>query len=236
MSKKPYIKKFGKISEFKIWIVDGNYVRKHIDEEFTNFGQHYRFPFIPKNEFWIDKDHGEPEEKYYIEHMLVENELMAAGKNYNTASDKANKIERKERKKSKLIQRLESLKEKKHHLVIKRIHKKLLTQFSKKIQVWLVNGKLVRDIFFIDFTAGGHDKVYPFVPENEIWIDDSISPQERKYVLLHEAHERFLMSKGTDYGRAHMSSSEIEHFCRMNSSKLNSKLKEELSKNNSIID
>jgi hypothetical protein len=29
-----------------------------MDEEFTNFGQHYRYPYIPKNELWIDQEAG----------------------------------------------------------------------------------------------------------------------------------------------------------------------------------
>ena len=48
----------------------------------------------------------------------------------------------------------------------------------------------MRSVFDIDFTAGGHDYVYEFVPENEVWIDDDIEEQERGYVLLHELHER----------------------------------------------
>ncbi len=58
--KKPYIKKFVEISHFKVWIVDGKYVRDNIDEEFNNYGQHYQFKFIPEKEFWIDrKEHRE---------------------------------------------------------------------------------------------------------------------------------------------------------------------------------
>ena len=41
--KEPYIKKFLEIAEFKVYIVDGKFIREKIDEEFTNFGQHYRF-------------------------------------------------------------------------------------------------------------------------------------------------------------------------------------------------
>jgi hypothetical protein len=40
--------------DITVRIVDGVYICGHMDEEFTNFGQHYRFKFIPKNEFWID--------------------------------------------------------------------------------------------------------------------------------------------------------------------------------------
>ena len=56
--KKPYIKKVDEIGPLTVWIVDGQYVRKNIDEEFTNFGQHYCFRFIPLHEFWLDKEHG----------------------------------------------------------------------------------------------------------------------------------------------------------------------------------
>ena len=40
----------------QVWVVDGEYIRTYVDEEFTNFGQHYRFPYIPENEFWLDRE------------------------------------------------------------------------------------------------------------------------------------------------------------------------------------
>jgi len=235
MVKKPYIKRLGKISAFQVWIVDGSYIRKNIYREFTNFGQHYRFKFIPKNEFWIDKSYGESEEKYYITHLLVENKLMALGKSYNIALERANKIEKRERRKSKLIKRLESIKWHKKEIILKKIRKVILKSHSSYIKIWIVNGKLVRSLFYIDFTEGGHDKVYPFIPKNEIWLDDAVSQKERKYILLHESHERFLMAKGLSYDRAHKSSSKIEHFCRAHSHCLYAKLKEEIKENNKMI-
>ena len=69
--------------------------------------------------------------------------------------------------------------------------RKARTSFSlwKKLKgglsVWIVNGRLVRSVFDIDFTAGGHDYVYEFVPENEVWIDDSI--EEPKEVICSAA-------------------------------------------------
>jgi hypothetical protein len=35
--KKPYIKKWGEVAGFKIYIVDGKYVRANLDEQFPNF-------------------------------------------------------------------------------------------------------------------------------------------------------------------------------------------------------
>lgn len=46
------------------------------------------------------------------------------------------------------------------------------------IQVWIVDGFCLRDVFDIEFTEGGHDYVYEFVPVNEIWIDDDLVEAE----------------------------------------------------------
>ena len=56
--KLPYLRKTDRRGNIQVWIVDGSYVRGHIDEEFTNFGQHYRYAYIPANEFWIDDAKG----------------------------------------------------------------------------------------------------------------------------------------------------------------------------------
>jgi hypothetical protein len=53
--KLPYIEKIDERGNLQVWVVDGSYIRGHIDEEFTNFGQHYSFPYIPKNKLWIEQ-------------------------------------------------------------------------------------------------------------------------------------------------------------------------------------
>ena len=232
--KKVYIKKFAEISGFKVWIVNGKSIRSNIDEEFTNFGQHYQFKFIPKNEFWIDKERTPGEEKYFIETMLVMNRLIAKGMSDKKAAEIAGRIEKKERSKSKLMKK--ELKIKKHSGdVIKTIHKNLMKGYhTNKLKIWIIKGELVRDLFFLDFTEGGHGKVYDFVPEKEVWIDDDLSPSERKFVLLHELHERNLMSKGMKYDKAHKSSSEIEYYCRKHPKKLDKCIDIELKKAENI--
>jgi len=35
-----YIEKIDQRGDFDVWIVDGSYIRGHIDEEFTNFGRY----------------------------------------------------------------------------------------------------------------------------------------------------------------------------------------------------
>jgi hypothetical protein len=230
--KKPYIKKFSKIADFTVWIVDGEYVRSNIDEEFTNFGQHYRFKFIPKKELWIDKERVPGEEKFFIDYLLVENRLMAKGMSYDNAVNKGNIVEKKLRAKSRWMRKNAKLK-KYPKKIIQSVHKNLLQKYStKKVKVWIINGEAVRDLFYIDFTEGGHGYVYSFIPKNEVWIDNDLEPDEVKFVLLHEMHERALMAKGMKYEASHASSSKIEYFCRKHPKKIDGELKKEIKKNN----
>jgi len=226
--KLPYIKQDGKISEFEIWIVDGEFIRNKICEDFVNMGQHYVFDFIPKNEFWIAKEADDGEEHFYVDYLLIENRLMASGVSYDESETIAAQVEKKERNKSLVAKNLKKIKSKKSSLV-KKIHKKLFREYGR-LKVWIVNGELVRDFFDIYYTGGGHDKFYDFIPKNEIWIDDDIVKEERKFILLHEIHERNLMAKGMHYHKAHFSATEVEDFARQHPKKVDSLIRNELVK------
>jgi hypothetical protein len=210
--KPPYINKIDQRGDIAAWIVDGSYIRGHIDEEFTNFGQHYAFTYIPLNEFWIDRDAAHDETLFFIDHLLVEHRLMAKGVPYDTALVEADREERKERRRAGDVSLLT------HHGQqlpdAKDVHERLWKKLEKGVSVWVVNGRLVRSVFDIDFTEGGHDHVYEFVPENEVWIDDAIEEAERGFVLLHELHERNRMAGGLSYSKAHEESSRLEYRCR----------------------
>lgn len=225
---KPYIRKIDQIGPLSVWTVDGRYVRKNIDEEFTNFGQHYRFRFIPTHEFWIDKEHGPGEERFFVDHLLVEHRLMAGGMSYDKALERGDAVERRERRKAELVREIARLPKKG---IVANIHKQLLKKYSGSVQVWIVKGELVRSLYFIDFTEGGHDMVYHFVPKNEVWLDDDLGPGERRYVLLHELHERYLMTLGWPYFKAHRSASRIEYHCRAHPEELEANLRLEAQKN-----
>ncbi len=210
--KPPYLKKIDERGEFTIWAVDGAYVRGHMDEEFTNFGQHYRYHYIPEKEFWIDMGTKSDEWRFFIDHLLVEYRRMAQGEPYEKAIVEADKEERKERRRAGDIEKLTQ-----HGQKLpagKDVHLRLWKKLASGLTVWIVNGRLVRSLFDIDFTAGGHDYVYEFVPENEVWIDDDIAEVERGYVLLHELHERNRMAGGWNYDRAHADSSRLEYRMR----------------------
>ncbi len=210
--KPAYIKKIEEHGGFMVWDVDGAYIRGHIDEEFTNFGQHYRFPFIPENEFWIDHEAKQDETRFFIDHLLTENRLMAKGMPYSKAIEQADKVERAERVRAGDIRKMTN--KGKQLPNPEKVHERLWKELENGISVWIVNGRLVRSVFDIDFTAGGHDYVYEFVPEKEVWIDNDIEQEERGYVLVHELHERNRMATGWPYSKAHAESSRIEFHCR----------------------
>ena len=210
--KLPYVQQIGERGNFKVWIVDGSYIRGHIDEEFTNFGQHYRYPYIPSDEFWIDREAEQDETQFFTDHLLVEHRLMAKGMPYEEALVKADQAERKERRRTGDLRFLTRRGKELPKGV--QVHERLWKRLENGLTIWIVNGRLVRSVFDVDFTAGGHDHVYEFVPENEVWIDDDIEEEERGYVLLHELHERNRMANGWPYSKAHAESSELEYHCR----------------------
>lgn len=245
--KKPYIKKYCEIKGFKVWIVDGKYIRDNIDVEFTNFGQHHRFKFIPKNEFWLDKEYGgDDEAPYFIENLLVENICMERGASFYKAWEKGAKKEAKLRK-------IHEEKKPPEKELIDKLYKRLLKRYSrKKLKIWLVNGRLVRNYFYVDFTEGGHDLVYDFVPNNEVWLDDDLDPREIRITLLHEIAERNLMKEGLAYDpfdprkavikqnkkakifkSAHEMANHIEKYFRTNPKGLDEELKKKLKVANS---
>jgi hypothetical protein len=208
----PYLEEADQRGGLHVWIVDGAYIRGHIDEEFTNFGQHYRYPYIPADELWIDREAEDNERRFFVDHLLVEHRLMSQGKSYGDALEQADREERKQRRRAgdlrKLTGRGKKLPDGKD------VHERLWKTLESGVSVWIVDGRLVRSAFDIDFTAGGHDHVYEFVPEGEVWIDSDIAQQERGYVLLHELHERNRMQQGISYDKAHAESSRLESHCR----------------------
>ena len=76
--------------------------------------------------------------------------------------------------------------------------------------IWLVDGKYVREHLFLDFTQGGHALRYDFIPRYEIWIDDDLSSDEWNAVIAHEQYERKLMYQGIDYNQAHTWANKVE--------------------------
>jgi hypothetical protein len=253
VNKKVYLKKIGEFSGYKFWYVKGNWVRTNIDPAFSNFGYNRYMPFIPENEMWIDQENGVRESHFFINSFLTIQKELKKGKSYIEAVRIADMIERRERKKANFLKNIKKIKVKEK--LIEKIHKKrLFKKYTKKLKIWQVKGHLVRSIFDLDFNQGGHGLVYPFVPQNEVWIDDDTYKKEIPFVLIHELHERYLMSIGWKYDvlgnegqkifvrkeqggkkSAHFASEALENECRNNPKKIMKVLLKEIEKNEKII-
>lgn len=73
-----------------IIVVDGTFVRNHIDSDFVAGGTHGRWKFIPKKEIWIDDVFPESEWAYNAFHECFEGQLMMGeGMEYEKAHDLA---------------------------------------------------------------------------------------------------------------------------------------------------
>lgn len=103
-----------------------------------------------------------------------------------------------------------------------KIAKICLKDFFPKanINIWMVDGKFIRDNTDIEFEEAGHSERYDFIPDNEVWIDHSLPVDDIYNYLLHELKERALMLGGMDYDTAHAHASKIEGYARAHTEKI----------------
>src|SRR3990167_782582 len=74
-NKNIYIKKIKSINGYDIWLVNGSYIRKNINENFVEYDHHLNHSFVPKDELWIDNETNTDEWKFFMDHMFTEIEL-----------------------------------------------------------------------------------------------------------------------------------------------------------------
>jgi hypothetical protein len=92
---------------------------------------------------------------------------------------------------------------------------------AEGFNVWIVDGKMVREALIPEFLYGGNPQIYPAIPHNEIWIDHAISCEEYTYTLRHELCEQELMAAhGWTYGAAHDSALRVEERLRLEDRRL----------------
>lgn len=204
---KPWISKIEEIGPISIWLVDGAWIRKYDQKEFTNFAQ-WRHPLfkdiIPENEFWIDQGAGPEEHTFFIEHMLYENHLQSRGMAFKKAEVEAIRVEERERHRgAKITER------KLYNFSPERA----LLQKVGDVEVYIVDGKMVRDYIDTRFCHGGHDLVYEYIPDKHVWIDNTTVPNEWQYLIVHELLERNKMEMGEEYSEAHPKCSRMEWKC-----------------------
>jgi hypothetical protein len=203
----PYVRSLERRGPLSIWLVDGAMVRKNIDIEFSNFGSHYTIDEIPRNEIWIDGETDADEQRFFIAHARTERRLLAAGTDPDVARQTSNHEERRMRVAAGDLRKVmqgRALPD------VEKVRRELWKTLPSGVLVWFVKGRLVRSVYDIEFTEGGHEHVYEYIPRGEVWIDDDIHEDERGYVVFHELHERNRMSDGMDYDTAHAESSKLE--------------------------
>ncbi len=103
--------------------------------------------------------------------------------------------------------------------------KQELSDYStSRLRIYSVDGRYVRAKFEPDFTEGGHDLVYDWIPAKTIYVESHSDFNEMKCWLLHEANERTRMSQGLGYDQAHDDSNAIENQARRNPDTIDSVL------------
>ena len=199
----------GRIQGVHVYMVDGSEIRKSVTLEeawrgpencmadFLDFGvhdnlrEHGGFKQVPKNEVWVAEEL-KPKERALITKVAVHRwRLLLRG----VKSAEAFRLNE-EYNKGLRVEMYGNLENKEPRL--ERLFK------TDAMQVWLVNGEIVRGRYNQRFIQGGHHLVYDFIPDNEIWVDDTLDPDEYKPVMVHEATEhRLMVEEGAEYAEAH---------------------------------
>jgi hypothetical protein len=83
-------------------------------------------------------------------------------------------------------------------------------------KVYFVDHDAVR-LQIVEFSLGGHHYVYPEIPEDEIWVEDTGDRQDNSDNVTHEIVERIMMKyvdREMSYDEAHDVASSIEELLR----------------------
>lgn len=225
-----YIRKLEERNGYTMWLVNGAEVRKELDENFVEYDYHGHFRFIPEKEFWIDDEMSEKEYPLYIKRLLKEVSYIKEGMSVAEAAHKADSFEENIRQNGIRMQKI--LASQNQEMLRRVLKKEKLEEYSGTVSVWLVDGSLVRSVYMLGFAEGGHGIVYSWIPKNEIWLEQSLKPEERAFIVLHELHERYLMlSKKMSYADAHHGATIVEDHYREHRKGLEERIREEIKKN-----
>jgi hypothetical protein len=207
-------------TEYTVYSVNALAVRNAAkpDEEFGNFAMRDDFPdLIPLGEIWISEKLAVKEGVFFIANALTQMHRQADGLSPEKAYDEGLKMEQLLREK---LNGVEFRDGKPHRQVPREIylsHYLTVPDPLGAVQVWIVDGNLARSYYKTDYTEGGHGYVYPWVPKDEIWIEDGVDHRELTYITAHEYLERRLLrDAGLCYDRAHEICSTVEFDLRKN--------------------
>lgn len=94
-----FVIKYSRHKNLRIAQVDGSIVRRYIDPQFIIGGHDIVYPYIPKNEIWIDAKLDPRDIPHVLVHESLERDLMRKGKSYDVAHDWATAAEKESRRK-----------------------------------------------------------------------------------------------------------------------------------------
>ena len=210
---------YGEYKGFKVWTVDGNYIRREIFNEFIYGGNDERYTFVPESEIWIDNSISADEYLTTLEHEIAERNLMRTkGYTYYDAHDSALMVElgmrrgflsasNEHEKQIPMLSPIDYDSTQEIEELPEQIKLKVFIKipFTKRdgADIWIVDGYAVRRDIYPDFGFSGNSFAYHFIPKNEIWIDASITCQEIEYSIQLEQKEMSYMKSGLSYDEAY---------------------------------
>jgi hypothetical protein len=191
------------VDGIEVRLVDGSVVRRDIDPDFTTVSHHYRCPTIPMGVLWVDHSVPVSEKRFVIGRGLAElRAALSVGGDVVAMSDMGAFHER-ELRGDPVTSDQDDVRLEAYRVC------------ADGVRPYVVNGQVVRSRHDVDFVCGGHDLVRSYIPAMEVWIDDTVSPAERAYSLIHELFERRLMAGGMDYEAAHSLALAVEQSARL---------------------
>jgi hypothetical protein len=182
------------------------------DEEFTTFATADDLPdLIPEGEVWISENLVAKERVFFIANALARLKELEAGSPLERAYTVGLNAERKLREER---TGLEYRAGKPHARAPEKLYSRryiTLPDEEFPIEVWLVEGWLVRCYYKTDYAEGGHGYVYPWVPKKEIWVEATLDEEELPFIVAHEYLEHRLMrDEKLEYDEAHEICSSVE--------------------------
>jgi hypothetical protein len=208
----------GEMGGKQIYRVDGGQVRKDHDREFTNWGASHQYKFIPSNEIWLDHEVHQAEAPIFIDRALKEGRMVAGGKSVPDARKAGDRYEESER--AKIFGGFGTEEREAHEgdPRLQQIPLPLTPGAPTTLKMFIVDGEKIRNgqgTQHENFTEGGNHGAYRWIPKNEVWLEQGMSPEEGAHTALHELHERrHILGAGESYLKAHRSASVVEHYAR----------------------
>jgi hypothetical protein len=203
---------------WRVFSVDASAVRciAQPDEEFGNFATHEEFPnLIPKGEIWIGRKNLDKEGVFFLANILTRLRKQHHGISEDQAYTAGLNVERLLREK---MTGLKFRNGKSHGRVPRELYIQqyiTLPDPEFPIEVWLVDGNMVRCLYKTDYTEGGHGFVYRWVPKQQIWIEKDLDQWELPFIVSHEYLElRLMRDHGVEYDHAHEICSKVEFHLR----------------------